>query len=454
MKQIITFLSFMSAMLIGQPLYAHDFEVNGIYYGYNTSTNTAYVTYADDDKYSSKYAGELSIPSTVSFKGRTMNVTAIGEWAFYKCSKLTKVTLSDNITSIGNCAFWSCNGLQDIIIPNSVTTIGDYGFYECENLEVVHIGNSLQSIGSNAFSGCENLISINLPRSLTTIYDRAFLGCESLTSITLPSSLRTMETAAFYRCYSLTNLIIEDGLTEIPENAFKDCKRLLNVDFPSSITYIGSSAFSGCTDMTRVFIPKNVTVVSSGAFMECPNIKSIIFEDGNPISIGYNAFIDSYPESLYIGRDIDGHGFETGDGHYSTVAGAIKGSELKIVGFGENVKKADMREAKKLEKIYSKSTRPFSCSFDSKTYVNATLYVPDGAKSDYEIATGWKDFWTIEEKDVSLMWDGSGDDQAASLTVSPTSRLVRIDSPTPAPIQYRWPWEPLRINGYFLSTER
>jgi hypothetical protein len=46
-----------------------------------------------------------------------INGSKIGDSAFYGCSGLESVTLSESVTSIGNSAFRGCSGLTTITIP-------------------------------------------------------------------------------------------------------------------------------------------------------------------------------------------------------------------------------------------------------------------------------------------------------------------------------------------------
>ena len=55
-------------------------------------------------------------------------------------------------------------------------TIGDYAFYECSALESVEISDGLQSIGERAFDGCCALKSIVIPESVTDVGSFAFDG--------------------------------------------------------------------------------------------------------------------------------------------------------------------------------------------------------------------------------------------------------------------------------------
>ena len=57
---------------------------------------------------------------------RTRKVTSIGDFAFYRYSGLTSITIPTSVTSIGDYAFFDCFKLTSVTIPNSVTSIGGY----------------------------------------------------------------------------------------------------------------------------------------------------------------------------------------------------------------------------------------------------------------------------------------------------------------------------------------
>lgn len=105
------------------------------------------------------------------------NVTTIGQYAFYGCSKISSITLPDSTTSIGNRAFQYCSGLTSITIPDGVTTIGQSTFYGCYSLTSVTIPNSVTSIDVGAFQQCTGLKSISIPNSVTSIGGNAFYEC-------------------------------------------------------------------------------------------------------------------------------------------------------------------------------------------------------------------------------------------------------------------------------------
>ena len=88
------------------------------------------------------------------------NVTSIGDWTFFECSRLTSVTIPDSVTSIGWNAFFECNGLTSVTIGNCVTSIGEGAFFDCSGLTSVTIPSSMTSIKDGAFTQCNGLTSV------------------------------------------------------------------------------------------------------------------------------------------------------------------------------------------------------------------------------------------------------------------------------------------------------
>ena len=326
MKKLFT--SFFAA-LCALNVWAHDFEVDGIYYNILADkTNEVEVTYLGSkrDTYSNEYTGSVTIPATITYKSTIYSVTSIGEGAFSGCNKLASVTISNSVISIGSGAFRYCSGLTSITIPNSVTSIGKAAFSICSGLTSITIPNSVTSIGDQAFSYCSGLTSVTIPNSVTYIGEWAFEKCTSLSCATIGNSVTTIGRYAFDGCSSLISITIPNSVANIGSYAFNDCSSLTSVlwnskncsdyekgeyspfgdisrnitsfvfgdsvehipaylcyymdyltslTIPNSVTSIGDYAFEYCRALTSITIPNSVTSIGKGAFFSCSGLTSV-----------------------------------------------------------------------------------------------------------------------------------------------------------------------------------
>lgn len=115
-------------------------------------------------------------------------------------------SLPDNIETLpteekNNLIISLANSIVNKTIINYINTvqmskIGDYAFYKCENLKFVNIPNiAMSALGKYSFCGCKNLTSIRIPENITRINSNAFANCINLTTLILPriSSIVEME---------------------------------------------------------------------------------------------------------------------------------------------------------------------------------------------------------------------------------------------------------------------
>ena len=98
----------------------YDFDVNGIYYKILDNGDDVSVTYktyryiSHMDYFVNDYTGDITIPATVTFNGKTFQVTMIGDHAFYRNESVTSVTIPASITAINTCAFYYCTELKTV----------------------------------------------------------------------------------------------------------------------------------------------------------------------------------------------------------------------------------------------------------------------------------------------------------------------------------------------------
>ena len=333
MKKIFTFLF---AIVATSTLWAHDFEVDGIYYNILSDT-TVEVTFrgSEYDLYD-EYSGSVTIPSIVTNNGKDYFVTIIGSCAFKNCSSLASVVIGNNITNIEDESFSGCYNLSYTIIPENVIEIDYLAFGGCSNLMSITIPEGVRSIGTNAFSGCSKLSSILIPKtvnsigrspfsncvgltsivvdscngnfdsrnncnaiiekgsncliqgckntiipqSVKSIKDFAFVGCSLLSCINIPDSVTSMGQCVFEHCSSLTSVTVGNNLENIGHYAFFNCSSLKSIVIPNSVTRIEDSAFRGCSSLTSITLGDNVKNIESGVFLNCSSLESISIPEG------------------------------------------------------------------------------------------------------------------------------------------------------------------------------
>lgn len=79
----------------------------------------------------SKPTGALVLPSSVTNAGTTYTVSGIGRYAFYGCTGLLSVVVSEGVVTIGQAAFSGCISLDSVVLPSTVASLGVTSFYGC-----------------------------------------------------------------------------------------------------------------------------------------------------------------------------------------------------------------------------------------------------------------------------------------------------------------------------------
>ena len=296
--------SLFLALLATTALWAHDFEVNGLFYSFKEGTNEVAVTYKGPlySSFEGEYSGEIVIPESVTYDGSIYRVTEISGCAFEKCKELTSVTIPNSVKTIGSSAFYFTPSLTTVIMGDSVTSIGPSAFMACA-VEDIELPYGITSIASQSFAGCNNLSSIVIPNSVTSIQNDAFASCTSLTSIVIPNSVKTIGNSILKNCKALTSITFPNSITKIGNNICDDCYSLFSITwnavqcadaisfspfadianqitsftFGENVEYIPSRLCYNMTNLTSITIPKSVTNIGNSAFGGCTSLNSVTY---------------------------------------------------------------------------------------------------------------------------------------------------------------------------------
>lgn len=346
MKQLFKPLSILLLVIISALwTSASAVEIDGIYYYLNG--NTATVTNKNqknasnyDEANINAYSGTVTIPSTISYQGKTYTVTSIQKYAFYDCTDLKTINIPSTVSSINlsDNDFYGCVSLKAFIVssdnpyyssaggvlfnkaktiiyrypqaksgaytvPSTVKTIGEYAFYGCESLTSASLPNSITSICDAAFYGCKALTSINIPTSLTELGSGVFYGDYSLSSeIMIPSGVRRISEFAFYNCSALTSIKISEGIEDIGDYSFDGCKKINEITLPTTLKKLGHHVFSNCNSLSSINIPTGIEEISDYAFYYC-NLTSITLPESVK-KIGKAAFYYNCIPTIKIPKSV------------------------------------------------------------------------------------------------------------------------------------------------------
>lgn len=203
--------------------------------------------------------GAYTVPSTV---------TAIGDYIFSGCTKLTEITIPVSVLSIGKKAFDGCSSLNKLVMEDSATPITwPGGYFPLGNFAVkdIYIGRNINVTSSND-------------------YETHFFG-SSLDHVGMGSKVTRMPANLFY--YTEVAKVDFDGtiidwcnitfeneyatpfgyvMMATPILYLKGQPLHSQVNIPSGAKKIGAYSFYGQRAVTNVTVPTTVTTIEPYAF--------------------------------------------------------------------------------------------------------------------------------------------------------------------------------------------
>lgn len=432
MKKCLRKFALLAAALAlpGISASAYDLEVGGIFYNIVSFDDmTCEVT--SDDEGTTQYEGDVVIPGTITYNGRTLTVVRIEKEAFRQ-ALITSITIPNTLTDVGYRAFMDCDQLTKVVIEDGDTPLqfnssqyyASYSWVYCamfhdSPLEYVYLGRPVYYdnhgddrygiISQNPFFGNETLREVVVGNSAKEVCDYTFQNCENLGKVTLGNSLVRIGEAAFTNC-AIQSIDIPNSVVTIGNNAFSSYNKLASVTLGNSVDTIGDGAFSGGA-YTEIRIPNSVRYIGAKAFQSA--LKNIVF--GNSVeTIGDYAFARTALEEITIPNTVKDFGeymfleckslVKVTIGNSvpslgrSTFEGCENLEELVIGGAVSTIGKNAFSGCTALSSIYvNNPVPPTGADFENQAYMNAALHVPQGSLADYQAAIGWKDFWSIRE---------------------------------------------------------
>ena len=270
----------------------------------------------------------------------------IGSYAFQRTS-LTSVNIPDNVETIEEAAFRQVKQLQEVHLPDSLTSLGRYAFSACRSLRTVKIPTKLKEIPWYAFDGCKSLQSVELHDSVTGIGDYSFKNC-NLREITLPKSTTWVGGYAFNGNSNLSKVTLNEGLIDIWAYAFQDTA-IDTLNCPSTLRNIYNAAFAGCRNLRQINLNEGLTRIEVYALAN------------------------------------------------------NKATEIVLPSSLEYCSQSAFDDCDSLVTIEARSVMPPNtdngCPLTSADLTKAVLYVPVWSLAEYQLATGWNQFYTFRTSD-------------------------------------------------------
>lgn len=316
------------------------------------------------------------------------------DWSKIKqMTNLTEVDLSKAlIDEIPEGAFRDRWAIDKVLLPPTLKKIGPYAFQRAA-LTSVNIPDNVETIDRTAFGGAKYMQEVHLPDSLTSLGEGAFEYCKSLHSVKIPAKIK-----------------------EIPGYALRYCNSLQSVELHDSITSIGYEAF-GNSDLREITLPKSTTRVGDYAFKENTNLSKVTLNEGL-INIGDCAFQNTAIDTLNCPSTLRSisEGAFAGCGNLRQInlnegltrielyaLANNKATEIVLPSSLEYCSQSAFDDCDSLVTIEARSVMPPNtdggCPLTSSDLTKAVLYVPVWSLAEYQLATGWNQFYTFRTSD-------------------------------------------------------
>lgn len=321
----------------------------------------------------------------------------IGNEAFYKCSRLTSITILDSVTSIGYDAFRDCSGLTSITISDCVTSIGSWAFSGCDGLTSVYYkgtNNDWNNININGYNNPLMSAKRYYYSETEPIDEGNYWHYDSDGEV----SVWELPSLEFTLCDDETYYIVS-GI-----GTYKSSELVIPATYKNlPVKKVKATAFNGNQTITSVTIPNSIIEIGDVAF-NCQNLNSVYasslqdwlkidfaYMSANPLYYAHNLYINNeLVDSLSIPNDVT----EIKDNAFTGFYGKTItiGNSVKTIGkcaFANCVKLTNLTIGSSVELI---NTSAFS---DCKSLEEVTI--PNSVKTiGYSVFAGCSNLSNID----------------------------------------------------------
>ncbi len=194
---------------------------------------------------------------------------------WFQGSPIEEANFGKYVTNIPACCFLE-SSLQRITIPDSVVKIEKQAFYKCTSLTTVNISEASQltTIESAAFQGCSSLGAFYIPSGITTLgvagsNQSPFQDCTSIYFVNtpgeekpdvyyLPSTVTSVVGETFKNCKGLNDVIVfHEGITEMTDGWALCNAKAITLVFLGDMTKISTSGAAWTKQKAIYFCNEN-----------------------------------------------------------------------------------------------------------------------------------------------------------------------------------------------------
>ena len=266
----------------------------------------------------------------------------VGEYAFAE-STIADIEIPETVKSIGNYAFYKTSKLNKVVLNSGLETVGEYAFAESA-MSILELESDVKSIGEGAFYNTYNLKSISTLNS-EYIGAKAFATSkprEQKVSIYIGSNVKAIGKDAFENFYAsevrtdnlsdwcgiefgnaaanplrlcgklnvdgteLTQLQIPLGIEKIKPYAFAGFSKMESLDITDDVKILGDYCFGDCNGLNQIRIGKGIDQIPGNIFTNSNNVRSVVICDAlKPIEISRESTLLRSVTDLYMGRKIE-----------------------------------------------------------------------------------------------------------------------------------------------------